>query len=147
MTSFEGKAELSINHVKTQCDGDYISIHIVDETSLAAYVNVQVPLEVFAKALVGLAGQRVSCMWKNMDLLGMKREWKEEVIIVPLSYEDRTDDECRELLKPYEIDGWKGKTRDLGNHHNWIGETFEENGVRMARVKVNFTRYVEDTRD
>lgn len=78
--------------------------------------------------------------------LGKKREVKREQISLPKEipslYNKPKKEQltlARQIIHPYEIDGWQGRDIDLLNHHNFNSKT--------KKYEVVFIRYVEDDPD
>ena len=79
--------------------------------------------------LVSGRGINIDVSFWNIDHVGMKHEFKREMIVWdPNSIFSRED-----VIKPYEIDGWKAYREDLGNFHMYKNGSYE----------VRFGRFVE----
>lgn len=121
--------------ITSPCNSDgrrYISITIIETLSLTEFISVELDHAAFAEALTGLSRQ--DCEFElRPDCVGMQRETKVEILnVTKLGYK-RDSKEDAEFLKPYEVDGWKGRADDLHNGHN---------GPEKAR-KVNFKRHIK----
>lgn len=109
-------------------DGNYISITIVDESSRARMIEVEIPVAEFALALTGLSEQCCSFAPGAFEIAGWTREHKR--VDVPdnhsrrwLKYEDKRE-AAREAVAPFEIDGWEcNYLEDFGNMHRYDRET------------------------
>lgn len=70
----------------------------------------------------------------NEEKVGKELELKEELVLKP-DYVHSSKERLtkgKEILEPYEVDGWKGDIDDLWDSHRWEGDY----------VRVNFRRYV-----
>lgn len=100
---------------------DYVEITLHDESSGTSFVSVRVALVNFTEALFGLS--RMEC---EFDLrpanVGKRHEHKEEVVDHEYGWVqyDKREEAARDILKRYEVDGWKGRADDLFNHHRII---------------------------
>lgn len=95
--------------------GDYIEITVEDDMSGVEFLRARVGLIDFAKMMTGLGN--VDC---EFDLyakyVGMKSEMK--VIDIPVQNYSIAKHEKEVILTPYQVEGWKARESDLGNHHN-----------------------------
>jgi hypothetical protein len=109
-----------------------IHIEIRDEASGTRFIEVQMSLEAFASALFGLSSQDCSFELRTENV-GKIREMKYELIPAPdiTCFSDR-ERQAKQILEPFEIDGWKGRVDDLLNHHCREG----------GNQRVLFVRYV-----
>jgi hypothetical protein len=117
-----------------------VYIELTDSASGAQFAKAEVSLEDFAAAVLG--HHLINCEFEVYPEtpFGLVTETKTE-IIEPRPERAGTEEGraslAAELLAPYEVHGWKGRTSDLFNSHNW---TREGNGVRVV-----FSRYVDPT--
>ena len=129
------KGKITINRSYSDIDHpDVIVIELTDEISFTRFLEVKIGVAEFAKALTGAS--YTNCDFElRTDNVGKKHEHKEEivpvgsVIYVPYTKRKATGEK---LLKPFEVDGWKGNVDDLFNHHRHTSK-----GQR-----VTFHRYV-----
>ena len=134
------KGKISINR-PSYSDIDHpevITIELTDATSGCRFLEVEIGVAEFAKALTGLS--YTDCEFElNAKNVGKVHE--HQVVIVPVdsSYVPHGMREkiAARILKPFEVDGWKGQVDDLFNHHRYTPK-----GQR-----VTFHRYVEKTLD
>ena len=94
---------------------EYISISVKDMVSHKEVVEVRVPLDNFSKALTGQGFIDCEIKYPSQENIGKKRETKYEN--VPCKDYLETEEEKREVLEPFEVDGWIGRSSDLNNHH------------------------------
>lgn len=123
------RGELSISRTGNQ----YIEITVQDDLSRVEFLRVRMGLAEFAKAITGLGNVECEFDWYP-KFVGMRHEVK--VLSIPVQNFSAAEEERKEILAPYEVDGWMARADDLGNHHN------------MRRVadgylcSVTFSRYV-----
>ncbi len=126
------KGSLSISRVYGANEG-WVSITLQDELSGSQCVEIKISPENFGNAVTGASCKECEFEFRP-SVVGMKAEYKEEIIPRPRSYDMECSKlEAAELIKPYEVDGWKGSVTDATNHHRWVG---------LDKVKVGFTRHV-----
>lgn len=132
------KGKITISRVQCSHEDDYICIQVIDEVSETRFVEVKLTPETFANVITGLAFQ--DCEFKTRDLnrIGLFREYKTEKIHRPKKYKstDGAKVELDSILEPFEIDGWLATRDDAYNNHRWAED---------YKVKVGFTRYVDAT--
>ncbi len=110
---------------QTGPSGILIHLQIEDVLSGCRIADLEMNVEDYGHAISGLAGQpcRMKLYPKSWELLGRTRENKTEDVCIPgISGGQRTPTEERlveEAVKPFEVDGWKADTRNVGNHHYW----------------------------
>jgi len=130
-----GKGELSIGRVLYNDRDDYIRIALLDSKSSVEFLSVEISLENFAKCITGMANCPVQFGIRATDKIGKQLEVKHEVIEVPDDHLMReSPGEIEKALAPYEVDGWKGRSRDALNFHNRVSEN---------KYKVCFFRWVD----
>lgn len=118
------KGRLTISRTTYSNRDSNIRIAITDEKSGGYVTEVFISLEDFAAAVTG---QSVSCEFeKPSAFVGMERETK-KVLVRGSSVEERLT-----AFRALEVDGWKGRERDLHNWHNLTSDG----------VYVWFERYV-----
>ncbi len=122
------KGQMSINRVSS--NPSFIRLEIEDDVSGTRFLQVGISLENFARMLTG--SNYLDCDFElHTQNVGRTRESKTE--IVPL--EDKyfaTDEQRHKALAPFEVDGWKARSDDISNHHNYT-----DKGIRVV-----FTRFV-----
>jgi len=97
---------------------EVITIRFRDEASGTEFLEVDVPIASFARALTGLGHQDCEFELRPKNV-GKRHEHKEEIVPVTQSYipHDKRKQIGASILKPFEVDGWKGQVDDLFNHH------------------------------
>ena len=123
--------------IDPRVDYEYISITIQDYLSHGEIVEVKVPLEQFSKAITGQAYQDCEVHYPPQKNIGKVRENKSEFVPFDSPNYKVTEEELNEALKPFEVDGWKGRREDLTNHHN------RGNLGGLDGYNVVFVRYIE----
>jgi len=111
-------------------------IHIVveDDQSGSRFLDLSMSLENFAFMLTGLG--YIDCDFElNGKYVGKIKEHKTEEITVSFKW-DITEEDKTEYLKPYEIDGWMGYSKDIGNSHKLVKG-------KKDTYTVGFTRYID----
>jgi len=135
------KGRLSIG--KVTCCGnrekDYIRIQLEDSLSSMEFVQVKVDLKTFTQALFGLSNVPMEFELMGIDRVGKKYEHKTVEVLIPRpDIGSPSDDVIHAAIKPYEIDGWIGRSEDAKNHHNRV-----ENIPAGSVYKIHFCRWVE----
>jgi len=125
---------------------EVIAIRLHDGSSGCEFIEIEVPIAEFAKALTGLGHQ--DCEFElRAENVGKIHEHKEEIIptggesYVPYGKREQA---TMKLLKPFEVDGWKGEANDLFNHHRSVW-TIGGDGAQQRAQRVTFHRYVNPT--
>ena len=121
-----------------------INLEVVDEVSRCVICNVEMSLEEWAKADHSMTGYGTAEIFRNAPL-GKKRENK--TVFVPYgapsnSHTHTKGEAAQKLLEPFEVDGWKGRAKDLSNSHMWRRD---EQG--NAGALVSFSRYIDVEED
>ena len=108
------KAGLTISRIHGS--EDYaVEIRIRDEHSRIEFIEMQLTLEQFATALFGTPVSEVDVELRGLEKLGLTAENKTEIVKC-----DPWDEAARnEALKAYEVDGWKARSGDINNSHNF----------------------------
>lgn len=97
-----------------------IHIEIEDEKSGIDFVRVKLTADQLGRAVTGEGC--VGCEFETHALhrVGCTAEHKEEVVPYSGTWRCRTEQmqaEMRKALEPFEVDGWKVRSGDLGNSH------------------------------
>lgn len=131
----ELKGKITISRVQGSNLTESVWIEITDEMSGCRLLKVMAEPAIFAEALLGLAYQPCSLEYYAECPAGKKRQVKTELLPRPKDVKYAYRKEAgREMLEPYEVDGWEGSVDDLFNHHRW----------RQAdKVEVGFHRFVD----
>lgn len=131
MKNFKGKAIKFLRY--SNMSDDIVAIEIEDYKSGCRFVELLFTIEQFGKFMAMSTDVDCDVVFYPDCPIGKVREVKEEII--ECEYLCTKDDhKKKELLKPFEVDGWTGHEDDLGNHHRRTKEGY----------KVTFHRYVED---
>ena len=134
------KGRLTISKVICSDREDYIMIEI-EEIEGHANIRADVSLEEFAQAVTGLGSRPIDLVVRGSDHLGKKMEVKDEEI--PCDPYGVSDDGLREVLKSYEVDGWKGDISDFKNFHRRVAKRREEvMKGKEETYRVSFVRWV-----
>lgn len=108
-----------------------ISITIEDESSGTTVLDLDMTPEAFGNAVTGLSSQPCEFDFHGENI-GKIREQKTEYV---RWYDPGKTNSKQDALAPFEIDGWKGRESDLGNHHR--------RDPISQKYSVNFTRFVD----
>jgi len=117
--------------------GDPKTIHVVieDDSSMTQFFEGWMTPEEFARSITGGSGEILFSI-HYVDRIGKIREFKTEIVDVPKHWMFEGDiEKSKELLAPFEVDGWMGSVYDLSNHHNLLRD--------RDAVKVTFVRFVD----
>lgn len=128
-------SRLSSNH--TDMD-NLIRIQLKDKTSGVEFLEINLSPEQFALALTGLGYQECEFSLGGLDVIGKRRQVKDEVVNAPdgLSLSKISEEEKADLLTPYCVDGWEvNNTRDLGNPHRRVGDGYRVTFIRFVDVE------------
>ncbi len=115
----KGKCQVVVTRPQGR-KGTDVCIQVTDELSHVQFVEIYMDHEQFSVALgssIGIGEFEL----RGVDVVGMTAENKTEV--VPF----KCGDDPAEALAPFEVDGWKGRSGDLGNMHRHVG-----NGYRVV---------------
>ena len=132
------KGKLNISRTSNNSgDPKTIHIEIIDDISRIHFVDLWMTPEDFGQAVTGLSMQ--PCEFRHYPaMVGKRHEVKTE--IVPFEgwrvKKEQRDSKEAEALKPFEVDGWKGRREDLYNGHKRVDRA---EGGQL----VTFTRYVD----
>lgn len=113
-----------------------VLIKIRDEDSSCYILQLKLSLEEYARALMNEGDVECEAEFYKGAPIGKVREYKTELVDRPKKARFAAEPEARELLAPFNVDGWRGRAADLFNYHNWRGED---------KVEVTFERWVEKT--
>ena len=125
------KIQLEIGRTTGRGDEAPMSVRISDATSRCQLLEAFFRLDDFMEILTGRSGITGEGEYYPDTPVGCTQESKEENVRRPKSYEESAEDD--EILKPYEVNGWKARRSDLHNHHHW---------VKTDKVRVLFTRFI-----
>ena len=120
--------------VQGSAGADSFTITIKDEISGVIVTRISLDKESFASILL-LQEADASGEFGSVENIGKIRENKmEEVEVSCANSFNITKKEKLNAIKKFEIDGWKGSTSTIGNHHY---------RVRDNIYKVHFHRFVD----
>lgn len=131
MKTLKGAVTITRRHGKT----DVMAIAIRDDMSFCQFVELEMSLEDFMKALTGLGDQPCKFEFRP-DKVGLKLEHKTEIVQFECKVWANRELEAKLAVAPFNKDGWEGRWDDLLNHHN-------RGGGEKPTYRVNFLRWVE----
>lgn len=116
---------------------EFISISVKDVSSGLSIIEINMTHEELGKALTGLAACPCLIKYVNTsDNVGKKVETKNEIV---QGIDNRVYDKeefkkmFKEIVLPYEVDGWKADVENSFNHHRRNGD---------GGYSVTFRRYI-----
>lgn len=127
------RGKITISRYSNSDETDPIHITIEEVDSSIQFVDVSMTLEDFAQALTGLGFVDCGLTFRALDKIGKIREHKVEPIYIGDRY-NFTEEESKELIKPFEVDGWIGRDEDLRNSHNQTKDRKHRNVVFVRWV-------------
>ena len=118
--------------------GDSFTLVVTDKPSGVLVAEISFTKEQLATALLvqSFEADVVIVSPEHYPNIGRTSEHKTEIVECAW---DSSIAEKRKALEPFEVDGWKGSTKNIGNHHHAAGQTSQ--GVALWRVR--FGRYVD----
>lgn len=127
--------KLTISRVHSSKTGDCVRVGVTDTASGCQFLELSVNMAEFAQALTGLG--YVDCQFE-VNTVNVGKVSEHKVVMIDVSAHKwvksfERDAVAAELLKPYEVDGWKGRADDCFNHHN----------IKNGKAAVGFFRYVD----
>lgn len=131
---------------------DCMTIHITDENTGIALLDLEMDMKDFAYALSGLSNMPITYRLRGAEYVGMLQEYKEIQEPVYLeAYDDRAQ-AAWDHAQPYCVDGWMyaGPRRDAGRGASWSQSdwTWYTNpmgagpGLSNHIVRLKFIRFV-----
>jgi len=113
------KGHITLSKYSSNFEDDHpIHLKIEDADSSAQFIDIRMTLENFALLLTNMG--YIDCQFelRALDVVGKKREHKKESVSLPPGMFLPTKEQAKELIKPFEVDGWIGSIDDATNHHN-----------------------------
>lgn len=109
------KGEINIWRSNDPGDPNVMSIEVIDDSSGTHFLTFTLTAENLMLALTGRGGIECEFTLRGLERVGLIREHKEEIIILP---EDYTKANLEEEVKlQWEVDGWIARMEDVHNHH------------------------------
>lgn len=134
-------------HVSQTNEGPVPYVRVVDKLSGCAILEAKLTLEDYVLGVL-TARHEVPCQieWNKDGPIGKNRETKEEIVWVPKHYDDKKKSIIAQALKPFEVDGWKGRVEDCFNPHKWVEKVPPEGKCHVDGnwYRVIFVRWVEE---
>lgn len=129
----KGKCEIRVSNASGGRLENYMHLSIQDERSRVVFLSVDLSYSEFGEIIAG-HGKIVDVEYRDLDKIGMKAELKHEIVTVPeFGVWNLSEEQLKELVKDYEVDGWVADYDDLRNHHRSVGPT---------KRRVTFRRHV-----
>jgi len=102
---------------------DYdVSISLVEDESRISFLEIRMTLEEFGRMLHAPTIASCTVITRGLDRLGWKAETKTEAVTIEGYAPDAGA--VNEALRPFEVDGWRGRRRDIGNSHRRTKDGF-----------------------
>jgi hypothetical protein len=135
----KSKGKITIGQYNNYRNEDNLSVHIEieDEQSRTRFLDIHMtPLD-FAHAILG--NGFIDCMFElRASNVGKTKETKTEQVYMQNGSWKISEESKKNLIAPYEVDGWIGHLNDLGNSHKIVSR--DKDG---AYYGVNFVRFVD----
>jgi hypothetical protein len=131
MESKKLPAKLSVSRFQSNTRDNGVHIRVIDAKSHTCVLELEISVEEFGHAVLGLSERECEATWK-IENLGLVYEHKTEFVPIKKNVSKE------KALAKFEVDGWKGRIDDYGNYHKHA----KRNGVEGFDVV--FTRYVEE---
>ena len=107
-----------------------VSITLEDKASGIQFCEIHMSLEEFGRMMHAPTHAKCEVVLRGLDHVGWDYEVKEDV--VPYASHGKDQEAISAALAQFEVDGWKGRTSDLGNMHRRSGDGY----------RVTFRRFV-----
>lgn len=125
-------------------DRSLVAIEVTDGLSGCRLLDVEMNFEDFGKALLGQGFMPCEFDFYEKCPIGKQHQHKQEEVFVPRHDYREREAVSAVAVKPYEVDGWKGRISDCTNHHNRVRiNEVGPNGEAGEWQTVTFHRYVE----
>ena len=134
------KGNIQITRPSYGTGKEAICIKMTDESSGIQFLELEIALSDFTKAVTGQGGVEVDFELRHVEKVGMVQQNKTEEVYVPEGDYEMREARAKRALKQYEIDGWKGRVNDCLNMHRRIGPHATKKG---SMYSVTFTRHVD----
>lgn len=119
-----------------------VRIEIVDEDSRIHFLEINMTVEDFARAVMGLSEQDCTFELRGVDRVGKRRENKQVLVDVSADVVMRRDAKAAaEVLAAHEVDGWIAPEPEA--LFNWHRVVHRDHANNSYKVQANFIRYVE----
>lgn len=96
-------------------EDDRVVIRIEDDTSGVIFFEAELTPAAWARCTVGNTAADIEFTLENTDLIGTKSENKTEFVPIIFGKDGKENKEVS--LATFEVDGWKARSGDFGNHH------------------------------
>lgn len=115
----ELKGKINISRMQKSNNDQYIELSLEDDAAGVTFVKAVLTLEDFAKALTGQGYIDTIITPRGLDLVGTIRQTKTEFVPGVTNWDVRQNsDILKEMVAPFEVDGWKARMSDLTNYHH-----------------------------
>lgn len=110
------KCKITISRPNFSSGKEAINITITDVTSGTEFFDGEMTLEDFTRCLTGFGLKPIEAELR-LENVGKIAENKEVEVPAPDNWYQLSDAEKKNLIKPFEIDGWEAHISDYGNNH------------------------------
>lgn len=139
----DGQLTVKRNYGHEDAPGS-VEIRIFDKEAGLEFLSLTISSEDFLNASLGQMASDCTFITRGLHLVGGKRETKEE--FVPFDGRDSNGPEAAAAVAPFEVDGWKARSGDFGNHHRYVNLDREDDGVKGYMVVFTRTLPPEETK-
>lgn len=131
------KGTFRVSRVQSNIEDDFIDFELIDEASRLVICSIRMSIAEYGDLISGTRNVPCEIRLFETSRAGMTHEHKTEAI-PRIEISNPSDEDLQAHVKPWEKDGWIASTRDLRNHHLWVGRD---------QVKVGFDRWVPPEED
>lgn len=134
MSELKLKGRITISRVNSNIEDGYMKIAVTDDDSGIEFCTVKMTLSDFTNAITGRGYLSCKLSVRGLDKVGTQGVSKVENV------KRLKGQSAKDAIKPYEVDGWVGRSEDAENHHR-ISEYNNTEGYTIYRVA--FFRWVD----
>ena len=110
------QARMRISRVHCNQGGDFVSLELEDTVSGVHFASAEMAMDDFAQAMFGMS-RPLDVKLRGINLIGATPENKTVFVPDVRATYSRDDAAAKAAIAPFEVDGWRGRLSDFGNHH------------------------------